>query len=304
MSLQGVRAWAADRIGSVRTGGRAAQRMLRSRRRLLQIALSTVVALGVGAAVAAGSIPGSDGTITACYANKTDEKGNPQSVVVDNIAEPPGALRVIDPSKPTVLGGVPNPAASCVAGESMITWNQAGPQGPPGQAGLPGAPGTPLVGETTLGISARDATMFLKLEGIEGESQDSGHKGQIEIKSFALSANGGGSQASGKAAISSFHITKKVDASSPLLFKACATGKHIPNAKLVFTRRSGSKDETYLALEFKNVQISTVQDGASAKEVPTEALSLNHKKLEMTYYDAQGKPGKSVSVNVGSTLKP
>jgi type VI secretion system secreted protein Hcp len=287
--------------------------MLGSRRRMVQIALPTVVALGVGAAVAAGSIPGSDGTITACYANKTDENGNPQIVVIDNIPEPPGALRVIDPGKATPAGAAPNPASSCVPGESMITWNQAGPQGPPGPPGSPGtagiqgaqgAQGAPLVGETTLGFSPRDGKILLEIEGIEGESQDDGHKGPIEIESFSLSGGGGGSQGKGKVALSSFHITKKIDKSSPLLLKAAVTGKPIPNAELSFTRKVGGKGETYLDFDFHNVRVSSVQDGTSAGQVPTEALSLSYQKLEMTYYDAQGKPGQSVSVNVGSTLKP
>ena len=279
---------------------------MRSRRRILQIALPTVVVLGVGAAVAAGSIPGGDGTITACYANKTDENGNPQAVVVDNIVEPPGALRVIDPSKATPVGAAPNPAGSCVAGETQITWNQAGAQGPPGAAGAngaQGAQGTSLVGETTLGISARDATMFLKLDGIKGESLDDGHKDQIEVRSFELGSASTGSGA-GKILFNPFLITKKIDASSPKLLGAAATDRPIPEAELFFTRKSGGKYKTFLELEFKNLRVSTVEDGVSAGDVPTESVSLQYQKLEMTYYDADGKPGPSLSVNVGSTLKP
>lgn len=292
---------------------RGARRRLRSHRRILRIALPTAAALVAGAAVAAASIPGNNGTITACYANKTDEKGSPVPVVVGNVTEAPGTLRVIDPSEPTLPGAAPNPAGSCVPGESTITWNQAGPQGPPGQPGSPGAngiqgaqgaQGAPLIGETTLGISARDAQMFLKLDGIKGESLDDGHKDEIEIHSFALGANGDSSRRSGKVAISTIHITKKIDKSSPTLFKAAATGKHIPEAQLSFTHRIGGKDVTYLRFDFQNVQIATVQDGASADEKPTESLSLNFGKVEMTYYDAKGKPGPGVSVNVGSTLKP
>ncbi|HEX4305082.1 MAG TPA: type VI secretion system tube protein Hcp [Solirubrobacterales bacterium] len=310
MSLPGMRARAADKIGSVRTGVRAARRrVLHSRRRILQIALPTVVVLGAGAALAAGAIPGNDGTITACYANKTDENGNPQIVVVDNIAEPPGALRVIDPSRPTPPGAAPDPAASCVAGETQVTWNQAGPQGPPGQPGAAGAigaqgaQGTSLLGETTLGLSARDAPMFLKLDGIEGESQDDGHKNQIEISSFSLGSQSTGAGA-GKITFNPFQVTRKVDRSSPQLLAAAVTGRRIPKAELFFTHRRGGKDVTFLELDFMNVQVSTVQDGASAKDVPTESVSLNYQKLEMTYYDAEGKPGPSVSVNVGSALKP
>ncbi len=288
--------------------------MLGSRRRALQIALPTVVALGVGAAAAAGSIPGSDGTITACYANKVDENGVPEAVLVGKVSEAPGALRVIDPSEPTLPGGAPNLAGSCVPGESMITWNQAGPQGPAGQPGsqgasgiqgaqgAQGAAGTSSVGETTLGFSPRDGKLFLELDGIKGESLDDSHKNAIEIKSFSLGSQSTGTGA-GRVTFNPFSITKKIDASSPKLLAAAATGKPIPEAELIFTQGSGN-DQTFLEFDFKNVRVSTVQDGTSAGAVPTEALSLSYQTLEMTYYDAKGKPGPTVSVDAGSTLKP
>ncbi len=48
---------------------RAAERMRRSSRVPLKLLLPTAAALGAGAAVAVGSIPGSGGTITGCYVN-------------------------------------------------------------------------------------------------------------------------------------------------------------------------------------------------------------------------------------------
>jgi type VI secretion system secreted protein Hcp len=308
-------------FGALRTGVRG---LAGSRRRLLQIVLPTLVALGVGVAFAAGAIPGSDGTITGCYANQTDGNGNPQPVVIDNVAEVPGALRVIDPSKPAMLpsGGI-NPAGSCVPGESQITWNQSGPQGPTGQtgatgvsgaqgvagaAGATGAAGTSLLGETTLGLSPAKGTMFLEIEGIEGESTDDKHKGEIEIESFALSASGNGtssqSTGAGKVDTSSLHFTKKIDKASPLLMQAAVTGKAIPSAKLYFTHKVGGQDETYLELDFQNLRLASVSDGTSGNASPTEALSLNYSKVEMTYIGSNGKPGQSIRVNVGSTLKP
>jgi type VI secretion system secreted protein Hcp len=306
----------------------AVQRMKRSKW-ALQIALPTAAALGAGAAVAVGSIPSGDGTITGCYAG---QNGAALTVNGDGVVtEPAGALRVIDPT--LTIGGnpagaaPPDPLASkCEPQqETQITWNQKGPAGPqglpgtpgtPGTAGVPGAsggagapgsPGTPLIGGTTFGISGNGST-FLKLDGIKGESTDKDHKGEIAIDGFALSAQGGtqasgGGGGAGKVSIQSFTITKSLDKSSPLLFQAAATGKHFKDAILSFARKAGGEQKTYLKFDFQNVLISGVQDGASDKATPTEQVSFAFQKCQETYYDSKGKAGPTVSVNIGNTLK-
>ncbi len=77
---------------------------------------------------------------------------------------------------------------------------------------------------------------FLKLDGVEGESQDSKHKNETELLSWSLGATNSGSFAlgagggTGKVNISDAHFTKYIDKSSPNLMAACATGQHIPKA--------------------------------------------------------------------------
>ena len=68
---------------------------------------------------------------------------------------------------------------------------------------------------------------FLKLDGIKGESPDSQHKDEIDVMSFswgeeqtAGSPTSGGSGAA-KVKFHDFSITKKTDASSPLLMLHC-----------------------------------------------------------------------------------
>jgi type VI secretion system secreted protein Hcp len=62
---------------------------------------------------------------------------------------------------------------------------------------------------------------FLKIDGIQGESQDKTHKNEIQLNSFSwgasnmgTSATGGGAGA-GKVQFSDFSITKSVDTASP-----------------------------------------------------------------------------------------
>jgi type VI secretion system secreted protein Hcp len=291
-------------------------------KRALQIALPTAAALGAGAAVAVGSIPGSDGTITGCYAGSTGATLSTPDAP-NGIAEAPGALRIVDPSLPHTisnpLGAGPPPAnlaAVCDSDqETQITWNQKGPTGPVGPqgpagtggaSGAPGTPGAPLIGGTTFGVSGGGNT-FLKLDGIKGESTDKIHKGEIEIDGFSLSAQGsiqasGGGGGAGKT-IQSFQITKKLDKASPLLFQAVATGQHFKDAVLSFTRKAGGKEQTYLKFEFQGILISGVQDGASDKASAAEQVSFAFQKCKETFFDSKGRAGQTVSVNVGNTLK-
>jgi type VI secretion system secreted protein Hcp len=302
---------------------RAVQRM-RYSKRAVQIALPTAAALGAGAAIAAGAIPGSDGTITGCYNSKT-ENGVPQALFFDDASEPPGGLRVIDPSLPhTVVPAagapaIPNMDAVCEPGETQITWNQKGPAGPPGEegkaggsgpAGGQGAPGTPLIGGTTFGLSG-GGTTFLKLDGIVGAATEKDHKGEIPIGGFSVSAQGAqniGSQSSGagagKVSIQSFSITKTLDKSSPLLFQAAATGQHFKEAVLSFTHKASGKEQTYLKFDFQNVLISSVQDGSSGGGgTPQEQVTFSFQKVAEAFIEPNGKTGATVNFNLSTNLK-
>jgi type VI secretion system secreted protein Hcp len=286
--------------------------------RALKVAVPTAAALGAGAAVAVGSIPGSDGTIVACYNSKTNPNtGEPETIVIGDALQAPGALRVIDPSKPhsftppTGGPGVPNPAAVCEEGESTVTWNEKGPAGPPGPPGSSGAQGASgeSGGETTFGLENKAGSTFLKLDGISGQATDKRHKGDIEVSSFSFgihntSAHGsGGGGGAGKTSFESFTIMKTVDKASPLLFQACATGKHIKSAELLFARKAGGTQKDYLYIKLTDVLISSVQAGGSEKGAPQEQVSLTFQKMQETYLNGDGKPGATLNFNLSANAK-
>jgi len=284
---------------------RAAHRV-RHARGLLKIALPTAAALGAGAAIAVGAIPESgQTTITGCYANpKPNEDGFRPNVPVNDTEEPPGALRVIDPSLPPQVDGGEDPARECVNEETKITWNQSGPAGPSGPTGPTGpqgpaggkgdsggqgaggekgAPGSPLIGGTSFGLTNDSGHTFLKLDGvtgpasikgeatIKGESTIKGEAGEIAIQSFSLGAIGGGAIGSassgagaGKVSIESFTITKTIDKTSPLLLQDAVQGTHIKEGELLFEHKVGGKEEAYLKFDFENLLVANISDGQSA----------------------------------------
>jgi type VI secretion system secreted protein Hcp len=280
---------------------RAAERIRRSRRAGLKLALPTAVALGAGAAFAVGAIPGNDGTITGCYITNPDGARY-------------GELRVIDPSLPATLPGTPgpNPQAACLGDERTITWNQRGPQGPAGPQGsaggqgAPGVQGAPLIGQTTFGFGGSGKT-FLKLDGIRGESQDKRHPDDIEIDSFSLSASGasGGSTGSGAAVgktISSFNFTKKLDRASPALFAAAVGGKHLKFADVLFARKAGRGQQDYLEFKFTDVLISSVQQGSGGGGAK-EQVTLSFHKATESFLSTDHKVLQSVTIDVGANKK-
>jgi|SRR5215831_1839920 len=276
---------------------RAVQRVKNSKR-VLQVALPTAAALGAGAAIAAGAIPGSDGTITGCYVN----------TVINPDLEHYGDLRVIDPTKTSPAGAFDEEGA-CRPNETTITWNQKGPAGPQGPAGPPGSPGSQglpgesgLPGETTFGLGNASGNMFLKIEGIKGESTDSKHKGDIQIDSFQWGVGRGissatGGAGAGKTTIQTFKIVKSVDKSSPLLLAAAASGKHYKEADLFFARKAGGKQVDYLEIKMENVLISSIQAGGSSNNRPQESISFNFAKVEEIYLGANGKSQGKVNIN-------
>lgn len=130
---------------------------------------------------------------------------------------------------------------------------------------------------------------FLKIDGIEGESQDSKHKGEIEIQSWSWGAaqSGtaafGGGMGAGKVAMQDFHFVQRVHKGSPKLMLACAQGQHIKSAILT-CRKAGKEQQEYLKITFSDLLVSSYQtSGSSGDVIPMEQVSLNFSKIEMEY---------------------
>jgi type VI secretion system secreted protein Hcp len=143
--------------------------------------------------------------------------------------------------------------------------------------------------------------IFLKLDGIDGESEKKGAEKWIEIFSFSngLSnhssvAMGTGSGA-GKVDISSISFQKQLDVASPKLFLNCCQGSHIKTGQMIVRESTGGDTtEIYFQYDLTEVFIDSVSWGGSAGGgKPSESLSVSAKSLKVTYWpqDATGKLG-------------
>jgi len=136
--------------------------------------------------------------------------------------------------------------------------------------------------------------MFLKIDGIDGESQDASMKGQIHIESFSFgveqvgTADSGGGLGAGKAKFEDFEFTMPTQKASPKIFVACATGKHIPSATLSI-RKAGGSQEVFLKHKFTSLLISSFRT-ANGDPQPTDTIKFNFVKLD-TEYKEQNETG-------------
>ena len=147
---------------------------------------------------------------------------------------------------------------------------------------------------------------FLKIDGIQGESQDKTHKNEIEIESFSWgatqtgTASHGGGMGAGRVSVQDFNFMMQVNKASPKLFLACAQGEHIKNAVLT-CRKAGKEQQEYLKVTFTDLLVSSYQTGGAGAggATPMDQISLNFSKLEMEYKEqkADGSLGGPIKAH-------
>ena len=138
--------------------------------------------------------------------------------------------------------------------------------------------------------------MFLKIQEIEGESQDDKHKGEIDILSFSwgesqFSSGGpgggaGGGAGAGKVSMQDFNFITPFSKASVKLFLGCASGQHFPEATLSVRKAGGEKgSQEFLKWTISDVMITSYQTGASSggDDRPMDSFSLNFSKIEVSY---------------------
>jgi type VI secretion system secreted protein Hcp len=133
--------------------------------------------------------------------------------------------------------------------------------------------------------------MFLKLDGIKGESKDDKHKDEIHIESFSWGLtqqggfNTGGGGGAGKVNVHDISISKYLDKASCDLMMCCSSGKHIASG-LITVRKAGEKPLEYLKIKLTDILVSSIQhSGSGHGDVLSENLSINFAKYELEYYE-------------------
>lgn len=131
---------------------------------------------------------------------------------------------------------------------------------------------------------------FLKIDGIEGESSDAKHKGEIDVESWSwgetqASQGAGGGGGAGKVVRQDFHFVVHTGKQSPKLMLACATGQHIKTGVLTCRKAGGDFQLEFLKFQLTDVLVSSYNVGATqvgGDPVPRDSFSLNFVKIAMT----------------------
>ena len=124
--------------------------------------------------------------------------------------------------------------------------------------------------------------IFLKIDGVPGESNAKGHEKEIELHSFSMGASNpsgvssGSGSGAGKVDLSSLSIQKSVDLSSAKLFQQCCSGKHFDDATIVCREAGGDAPVDYWTIKLKQVYIDNISWGASSGGgKPSESVSIS-----------------------------
>jgi len=152
---------------------------------------------------------------------------------------------------------------------------------------------------------------FIKIDGIDGESQDDKHKNEIEVIGWVGhlenvgSSHAGGGAGTGRSIHHGFKFAKLQDKSSPKLLQACASGEHIKKAEFV-VRKAGKQQQEYLKYTFSDVFVSGFRH--LEKPDPTshqfrDGFELSYGKFEMEYKEQKADGTLGGAVKSGYDVK-
>ena len=155
--------------------------------------------------------------------------------------------------------------------------------------------------------------MFLKINGIDGESKDKAHKAEIDVLawSWGMSQSGtshlGGGGGAGKVSVQDLSFTKYVDKASTALMKFCCNGGHIDQC-LLTVRKAGQTPLEYIKITMDNVMVTSVSTGGSGGEDRiTENVTLNFAQVTVDYMeqkpDGSGSPGGQLTWDIEKNVE-
>jgi type VI secretion system secreted protein Hcp len=140
--------------------------------------------------------------------------------------------------------------------------------------------------------------MFLKMEGVQGESKDKKLSLTMEISGYSWgamnsgtfhTATGGGQ---GRVVVGDLKIHKMVDAATPNLAVFCVTGKHVTNAELTVRRAGGSAAANHISIKLEKCLVSSYTLTGSG-EGQSERFVLNFAKIKMEVYKQTDTGGET-----------
>jgi len=134
-----------------------------------------------------------------------------------------------------------------------------------------------------------DAAIYLKVEGIDGESTAPGHEAEIDVLAWSWGvSNGGlvfGGGGSTKSSFTPIKVIKSVDAATANLVASAAIGQHINTAVLTMTRPAqGGGEFEFMKITLTQLIVSKVAHGGKDSEAGiAETITLDYTTIKIEY---------------------
>jgi type VI secretion system secreted protein Hcp len=156
--------------------------------------------------------------------------------------------------------------------------------------------------------------IYLKLDGVDGESEKKGHEKWIEVQSFSWGANQnstvgvGGGLSAGTVSFQDVSIQAMGGKSSSLLLHFLTKGKHFSEITIDFTKSTGDNpEEIYQQIRSKSGYITSYNasmQGGDYEAVPMDSvtMALANYEHEIWAQETEGGALKSCGVH-GYDLK-
>jgi type VI secretion system secreted protein Hcp len=132
--------------------------------------------------------------------------------------------------------------------------------------------------------------IFLKLGDIKVDSTDARHKDEIRVSSWdwgmaAAQPHGGGGAGGGavRAEFRNLRFAHLIDAASPLIMLACASGRRLRDANLT-VRRAGAFPFEFLIVKLSDVLVASIDAAVNEEKGELfESVTLGFGKLDLQF---------------------
>ena len=151
--------------------------------------------------------------------------------------------------------------------------------------------------------------MFMKVEGVNGESKDSNHKDWTNIESFDWGAEqpgsmtSGGGGGAGKVNFNVLTVVAAIDKAAPTILKNCATGQHLSKVEISVCKAGGEQIE-YSRTTLEDVLVTGVKFiGVQDNDALKMRYSFQAAKVKNQYWEQTDKGSKGAEVQMAFNIK-
>ncbi len=145
--------------------------------------------------------------------------------------------------------------------------------------------------------------IYLKIDGINGNSLDESHTDWIEVQTWTWGATNmsnvgqGGGAAVGTSDVQPITLTVTSAKSSVEMMHRCITGKHLGDITLEATKTTGEKEDKWLKIELKDALISGMQMGGDSSGYGIDTVTIQYEEHKHEIFE-QDKKGILASAGV------